>query len=312
MPAYERTEPDGRSTRLAAEIRRRLGPAPELSEWPPVSVVVLNRNGVDHLRRLLPGLVERTDYPDLELVLVDNGSSDGSLEYVRAFEAPFAVTILANSGNESFSDANNRGAELASGRLLLFLNNDVQPFESGWLRELVCCLLGSAGGAVGATLLQPDADREPASGSGYVIQQRGLTLRSDDDGRTLVAALRDHLADPLGETLGVDVEVPSVAGACLLIERARFDTIGGFTHGYLYGGEDLDLGLKLRETGSRVLCSGRSVLIHPARSIWRTAGEEQLQRWTRHNRRLFLERWGAKVRREYELDRLEGRGLWTD
>ncbi|HET8863787.1 MAG TPA: glycosyltransferase family A protein, partial [Solirubrobacterales bacterium] len=68
-------------SRLAAEIRGRLGPAPGLDRRPLVSIVVLNRDGEEHLRRLLAGLVEHTDYPDLELIVVDNGSSDGSVDF---------------------------------------------------------------------------------------------------------------------------------------------------------------------------------------------------------------------------------------
>lgn len=64
---------------LAEEVRRRLGPPPSRAEWPLVSIIVLNRDGAGHLRRLLAGLVERTDYPDFELIVVDNGSSDDSL-----------------------------------------------------------------------------------------------------------------------------------------------------------------------------------------------------------------------------------------
>jgi GT2 family glycosyltransferase len=288
---------------LAAEIRSRLGPPPELAEWPLVSLVVLNRNGVEHLPRLLAGLVERTDYPSFELVVVDNGSSDESLDFIRSVQAPFPISILANAHNESFSDANNQGAELASGELLLFLNNDIEPFELGWLRDLVACLCGSQAGAVGSTLIE--AAEQAGSAAAYVVQQRGLLLSARHEGRTLASAFRGQMSDPLGEDLGRDFDSLAIAGACMLIDRRAFEDVGGFTHGYVYGGEDVDLSLKLRSAGFGVLCSGRSVLVHAADSIRATAGPE-LGEWLRGNRRFFLERWGPRMRREYELGLLDG------
>jgi GT2 family glycosyltransferase len=291
---------------LAGELRERLGPAPVRDEWPLVSIVVLNRDGVAHLRRLLTGLVERTDYPRLELILVDNGSSDDSLDFIRSVEAPFPISIVANHFNESFSDANNQGAELAAGELLLFLNNDTEPFEPGWLRELVACLEASVAAAAGPVLLEPS--EEPGARRGYAVQQRGLAVRNAEG--VLGSAFRDRGADPL-DVAGEDVAPLAVAAACLLIARDGFDAAGGFTHGYMYGPEDVDLALKLREAGGSVVCSGRSLLVHRMNSTLGSIERAQRSDWVRANRRLFYERWGPRVRREYELDRLKGGGLWA-
>jgi GT2 family glycosyltransferase len=291
---------------LATAIRRRLGAPPELS-WPRVSVVVLNRDGAPLLRRLATGLVEQTDYPDLELILVDNASTDDSLDFIRSAEVPFPISILANAHNESFSHACNQGAELASGELLLFLNNDVELFEPGWLRELVACLLAQPDvGAVAPTLLEPAA----GSSSGYRVHQRGLRTR--DKAGVLVPAFRDHHMDPLGSGLGVNVESAALAAACLLIDRADFESVEGFTSGYWYGPEDVDLALKLRDRGLSSASSGRSLVIHPPGSTLKTVDREQRLAWIEGNRRLFLERWGPRLRREYELDRLAGTGVWAE
>jgi O-antigen biosynthesis protein len=282
---------------LATEIRDRLGPAPERSDWPLVSIVVINRNGVEHLRRLFAGLVERTDYPRLELILVDNGSSDESLDFACSFEAPFPVSTLANTDNESFSAANNQGAEPASGELLLFLNNDIEPFESGWLRELVACLENSEAGAVAATLLCRDVEHTKDFKHGYGVQHRGLYF-AEEDGR-VHAELRGWEDDPLDAALGEDAECDALAAACLLIAQSTFKQIGGFTPGYFYGCEDVDLCLKLRESGLPVVCSGRSITIHHPVSTRRTMPFEQARETKLANRRLLWENWGP---------RLDGRG----
>ena len=76
------------ATALAAEIRERLGPPPRLTAWPPVSIVVPTRDGLAHVERLVAGLSERTDYPELELIVVDNASSDGTLELLARAASP--------------------------------------------------------------------------------------------------------------------------------------------------------------------------------------------------------------------------------
>ena len=296
---------------LAAEVRRRLGPVSQAAEWPLVSIVVLNRDGAPMLRRLLDGLVERTDYPNLELVLVDNGSGDDSLDFVRRVEAPFPIAIVANPHNESFSDACNQGAELAYGDLLLFLNNDIEPFEPSWLRELVTCLRSSGAGAASSTLICLDDEHEVSFPFGYGVQHRGLGFREEDG--MLVPALQGWEADPLDDELGIDAERRALAAACLLVGREAFEEVGGFSHGYVYGAEDIDLCLKLRSAGYGVLLSGRSLAIHHPVSTRRAApfGEEHARKLA--NRLVLWERWGPRLRREYELGRAGGRasGRWA-
>lgn len=296
----------GTLERLGAAIRRRLGPAPDLRSWPRISIVVVNRDGAPLLRRLLTGLVKHTDYPDLELIVIDNASSDDSLELLRSVEAPFPITSLANSRNESFADASNRGAAVARGELLLFLNNDAEPFESAWLRELTGCLHSHDAGAVGPTLIEPD-DTAPC---GYRVEQRGHGVAEREG--TLVPVYREQGREPLGEELGEDTEVAAMAAACLLMTREAFDRVGGFTSGYWYGGEDSDLALRLRERGRTILCSGRSLLVHSPGSTLEAIDSGLRGEWVSGNRRLFLERWGPRLRREYELDRLRGGGLWSE
>lgn len=283
---------------LAAEIRRRLGPPPGASDWPLVSLVVLNRDGAPLLRRLLAGLSEHTDYPHLELILVDNASRDDSLEFIRRVEAPFPISIVTNPHNESFSGGCNQGAALARGELLLFLNNDIEPFESGWLGELVACLRGSDAAAVAATLLCRDEEHQRTFDYGYGVQHRGLTFVEEEG--MVHPTLRGWEADPLDEGLGKDLEGPAVAAACLLIGRDAFEAVGGFSPGYVYGAEDVDLCLKLGEAGEAVLCSGRSIAIHHPVSTRRAAPFEEERARKLANRRTLWERWGPRLRRLYE------------
>lgn len=301
------------SAPLAAEIRRRLGPRPGHREWPLVSIVVPNRDGAAMLRRLLAGLRARTDYPRFELILVDNASTDDSLDLVRRVDVSFPISILANAHNESFSEACNQGAELARGELLLFLNNDIEPFEDGWLSELVAChrrVMSRPAGATSSTLVCPDDEHSVRFAYGYGVQHRGLVFR--EERRMLVPALRGWESDPLDDRLGEDEHPGAVAAACMMVEREAFERVAGFSHGYVYGAEDIDLCLKLRSAGYDVRCSGRSVVIHHPVSTRRTNPFEEERARKLANRRVLWEHWGPQLRREYELDRIGGHGIWAE
>jgi GT2 family glycosyltransferase len=307
LPDSAPAAPPGRAT-VARRLRAQLGPTPQLDEWPPVSIVVVNRDGEEHLRRLLPRLASATDYPRLELILVDNASQDGSIEFARSIDLPFPLTVVENDQNLSFSDANNDGADEARFEHLLLLNNDVEPFEPGWLKELVACLERSGAAGVGATLLHGENYRG-RSEADYVLQHRGVEL-AVEAGRLIPLKRAD--GDDLASWTPTDVPTPALTAACMLIRRRAFDLVGGFTTGFLWGWEDVDLGLKLASAGETLVCSGRSLLFHHESSTRFLEGQEWRRRTRSRNQRLFYERWGPQARREYLLDRLSSAGFWTD
>lgn len=304
------SQPSKSNEKLARAVRKRIGPVPERTDWPPVSIVILNRNGLNHLKRLFSGLQNRTDYPDFELVLVDNGSTDGSVEFAKSFGAEFPVRLVENSGNTSFSTGNNQGAETATNELLLFLNNDIEPFEAGWLKELVNPIESSRAGAVGALLLYPGkAGYQPASG--YAVQHRGIKFVRRNLGEPRAFNLGNG-EDALGGHLGADRECPAVTAACLLVGREAFGSVGGFTERYKYGQEDVDFGLKITASGREVVSSGRAVLIHHEYGTQSVEGRDFALINMRGNQRILMERWGPQLHRELLLDRLNSTAFWSN
>ncbi len=310
-PAQER-ELERRRGELAAGLRERLGPPPERESWPTVSAIVLTRDGLVHLERLFAGLTTHTRYPSLEVVVVDNASSDDTLAYLESLQTPFPVHVVANEENLSFAQANARGAQRASGELLLFLNNDVEPFEPEWLKELVAALESDGVGAVGATLLHPeDLDRpsEPLAGE-PIVQHRAIRFRWQDG---MVKGFNHGDGQSLWEgPFGNDLRAPAVTAACMLIAREHFERVGGFGTGYRYGTEDVDLGLKLLVSGAQSAGVGRSVLFHRESSSQNRASRDFRRLNRLENRRLFLESWGPQTLREYRLARLRSDPFWTD
>jgi GT2 family glycosyltransferase len=313
MPTYDvaavlRAEHGPRRAELARELRARLGATQVAERWPPVSVVALTHDGHERLERLLDGLRRHTDYPALELVLVDNGSVRPIANPVEAGGGIASAVGIRNEHNRPFADANNQAAAAASGEILLFVNDDVELFEPGWLKELVAAVLCDRVGAAGATLLHVAHDPE-LTASGWIVQHRGIRFRLEDQ---LARAFNDGDGEDLfGAGFGEELGCPAVTAACLAIRREAFEQVGGFSSGYRFGTEDVDLGLKLLTAGWDVRCCGRAVAFHRESVTQATVPRAEIADNRRVNRQLFNERWGAPLRRELRRARLTGDSYWT-
>jgi GT2 family glycosyltransferase/glycosyltransferase involved in cell wall biosynthesis len=294
-----------------ARLRARPTPAARTS-GPLVSIVMLNHDGAAHLRRCLPALAA-TAYRDLELIVVDNGSRDDSVSILNAFSPAFPVRIVRNSDNASFSDGNNQGVAESRGELLLFLNNDVEPIDVGWLGHLIETLLQPATIAVGARLIYPPRGSAPRAGLRFPdlsLQHGGVEFRMED-GVPFPVAMGAG-GDPLGDWASAVREVPALTAACLLVRRADFDAVGGFTPGYQYGQEDIDLCLKLRSRGGRFVYDGRAALWHHE-SATRDLGDRAANRErVRSNRDRFVGTWAPRLYRTVMLDASRGGVAWRD
>ena len=294
---------------LAGRLRERLGPPPSRETWPSVTAIVVTRDGRPLLERLIAGLIGHTDYPALEVVVVDNGSSDGSLEYLEGVTAPFALHVIAAGESLSFAEANARGVARAAGDLLLFLNNDVEPFETGWLKELVVARDVEDVEAAGATLIHAEPPGAPLEAE-PLVQHRAIAFRWQHD---TVRGFNVGDGELLWEdSFGIERRCAAVTAACLLIARGAYDRCGGFHGAYRFGTEDVDLGLKLVTQGAQLVGVGRSVLVHRESSSQMRADSDFRRVNRTGNRRVLLERWGPRLLRSYRLARLGRDRFWTD
>ena len=211
---------------------------------PVVSIVVLNYNGRPWLERCLPAAVAETA-SDCELIVVDNGSTDGSVEFVQ--QAFPSVRIAALASNVGFAAGNNAGAQQAHGRYLAFLNNDAAP-QRGWLAAL-----------------RAELDMRPATGlaaSCIVYLHDPSIVDSAGDGITRFggAFKRDH-----GQRVPAVREPHQVFGACgaaFLIRRDLFDAAGGFDEAYFAVHEDVDLSYRCQLLGHGCVYVPQAVVHH--------------------------------------------------
>ena len=220
---------------------------------PRASIVITTRNRVDLLAPCMDGLLNRTDYPDIEVVIVDNGSDElTALALLNTLAQDKRVRVLFRPGPFNWSALNNAGVAAMSGEVAILLNNDTDVIEPGWLRELVSQAIRPGVGAVGAKLLYPD----------YTVQHAGVVL--DTKGHAL-HMWRCSPGDAPGylDSLAVTREVTAVTGACLAIRREVYESVGGCDAEHLaVTWNDIDLCLRIRAKGLRVIWTPHARLLH--------------------------------------------------
>lgn len=212
-----------------------------------VSVIVPFRDQRELLRGCVRG-VRASSYPDVELVLVDNGSRDERLlrDLDRMHRRGRAV-VLRRDAAFNFSWLCNEGARAASGDWLLFLNNDTEVIHPDWIEPMLALAGRPEVGVVGATLVYPDGN----------IQHAGL--HAGPGGRWL----HTHHGEPADAAhLSRPRLVTAVTGACLLIGRGKFGELGGFDESLPVTYSDVDLCNRAGLRGWRTALTPFARLIH--------------------------------------------------
>jgi O-antigen biosynthesis protein len=229
----------------------KAAPLSVAADLPPVSVIIPTRNRLDLLRTCLDG-VAAADYPDVDVIVVDNDSDDPATLAYLAAQDPARVRVLRHAGPFNYSAINNRAVSEARGRLLCLLNNDIEVMAPDWLAIMATQALRGDVGAVGAQLLYPDGRIQHA---GVVI---GVGNAAGHAHRFIHPA-----ADGYFRRHALPQFVSAVTGACLVVARDRFLAVGGLDEAnFAVAFNDVDLCLRLNQRGWQSLYEPRAVLIH--------------------------------------------------
>jgi GT2 family glycosyltransferase len=213
-----------------------------------VSIIIPTKDNAPILERCLTTLFNLTDYAPFEVVLVDTGSADPA---AWALYERFPVRIVRYTEPFNFSRACNIGAAACDGDLLLFLNNDTEILHADWLARMTAWFAIKGIGAVGAKLLYPDGTIQHA---GVIVGGGGVA------GHVFIG-----VAEGVESIYGSDRwtrNLLAVTGACLMIERALFEDVGGFDERYKLNYSDIALCLRVHEAGRRVVYDPHIRLIH--------------------------------------------------
>jgi len=267
-------KPGGKSKppRKATPPLKSAAPVPAaamMGNTPAVSIIIPTFNNLPLTRSCLESLAKTPATTQFETIVVDNASTDGSAEFLREQEKAGGIRLIINLRNEGFARACNQGAQAAHGSRLLFLNNDTKV-TPGWLDAMIQAARRPHVGIVGAKLLYADGR----------IQHAGIGFIND---------IPDHPhrhAPADAAEANQFRELDMVTGACLLIQRELFIQLAGFDETYRNGVEDIDLCLRARAAGRKIVYEPRAVVYHlEGQSAGRFSHVNE-------NLRLFFGRWG--------------------
>lgn len=237
-----------------------------------VSIIIPLFNRLDLTRVCLETLERTTGRLRREVILVDDGSTDGTREFLRGIEGP-GRRILLNDRPRGYAANNNAAARFARGRVLCLLNNDTALLP-GWLEEMMQVLQQApAAGCVG------NIQREPLSG---LIDHVGIAFNAQGNP---IHVGKDTPAPPQAPY----TRWPAVTWACCVVRRDVYERFGGLDETFSNGFEDVDFCLRTAEAGLAHYAANRSVIYHHISS---SPGRHLREA---DNLKLYRERWGWRV-----------------
>jgi len=225
------------------EWRPASGPSPV--GRPAISVIVPTRDRPDLLEPLLATL-ERSAWTPLEVVLVDNGTTDPRARDLLSHSGHLVIDAAGPFNFPALIDA---GVQASSGEVLVLLNNDIEGDDPHWLHALIACLETPGCGIAGALLLYPDGS----------IQHAGLDF---EDGEPRHAFAGQWPTDVPGDVLAAPRTCLAVTGACLAIRRSTWDELGGLEPLFARNYNDVDLCLRAADAGFTTMITPHACLVH--------------------------------------------------
>ena len=286
--------------RFRAAHRPAALPADDAGLWtaplpPPrpaaLSIVILTLDGGAMLRTLLASLAAHNSWPDLEIIVVDHGSQDETAEILREASARFEIRHIRPGRNHSFAFSCNRGAQIARGDIVLFLNNDIEFTEDAL--PAIIAAVQATGGLVGIRLVPQRAGNRTQEKPQIGVRFRWDLRRGWTAPRDATPGPRDALR------AAVPCQMPAQTGAVMACNRAEFLAMGGFCEAYLYAYEDVDLCLKAAARFARpsiALNNVAAIHLMGATRIKRANLRRRI-RWNRHSRGVLRTRYGYRNRR---------------
>jgi GT2 family glycosyltransferase/glycosyltransferase involved in cell wall biosynthesis len=243
--------------------------------YPLASIIIVTYNNIDYTRLCLESIVRKTAYPNFELILVDNASTDGTPEFLREFAAKHdRVRLVLNDTNHGFAKANNLGLKVASGEFIVFLNNDT-VVPSGWLSRLLYYLRNERIGMVGP-----------------------VTNSSGNESRISVDYNSINEMDAFAEAYtrrheGSTFEIHMLALFCVALRRSVILEVGDLDERFGIGMfEDDDYATRVRARGYSIICAEDVFVHHWGGASFSRLDRADYQKLFAENKEKFETKWG--------------------
>lgn len=257
---------------------------------PKVSVIIPTRDKLAFFRPCLCSLMEKTDYPDFEILVVNNQSEDPDiLQYFDELPSlyPGRVTVLEYDKEFNFSAISNLASRHATGEYLLFLNNDTEVIQGQWMQRMMAFGQRADVGIVGARLSLPEKP---------ILQHMGVVIGMTEVADHPYAGILDlQMPGYMGRAL-LDQNFSAVTGGCLLIRKSIYQQVEGMDEdAFPILFNDTDLCLKVRQSGYRVVWTPTATLVHHLSASLNSQTDPSLiNKWKVANLRsyeLFFSKW---------------------
>lgn len=249
-----------------------------------VTIIVLTYNGLDYTQACLELLKAHTPLDDgTQVFVVDNGSTDGTIEYLSALQW---ITLIENGRNLGFVRGNNVGIAAAPAESdVLLLNNDIEIEQDGWLQEIKRVAYSAQDiGIVGCRLVLPDGR----------LLHAGTYMPRDTWWGQQIGSLEKNV-----DQYSLDRDVEGVVGACMYIKRDVLREIGPLNEAFFSYFEDTDYCLQAAEEGFRTVCAGNVTLIHHE-NVTTQVNRMDFSHIFRKSQKVFRKKWEHKLMNRYE------------
>ena len=260
-------------------------PNRERSLKPDVAIVILTWNGLEYTQACLESLAAQTPIGrGAHVIVVDNGSTDDTLPYLRSLDW---ITRIEHDRNEGYARGNNAGIRAAPADCdVLLLNNDTIITSSGWLEEMQrAAYADDEIGIVGCRLVLPDGR----------LLHAGAYMPVDGFWGQQVGSLEKDV-----NQYGADRQVQSVVGACMYVKRAVLDAVGLLDEAYFSYFEDTDYCLRAADAGFRTVCAGGVTLVHHE-NVSTRVNRADFTSLFRRSQRIFRRRWERTLKGRYDV-----------
>lgn len=253
---------------------------------PLISVIIPNKDHTDDLELCLFSMTRKSIYRNYEILIVENNSEkEETFEYYRKLPDRYPkARVLTWEKEFNYSAINNFAAKEAKGEYLLFLNNDVEILTPDWMEEMLQNCQQENVAAVGAKLYYPDDTIQHA---GVVLGLGGIA------GHIMCRASKE---DPgyFGRMISVQ-EISAVTAACMMVKKSDFDAVGGLDETFQVAFNDIDLCMKFRAAGKKIIFTPYAELYHyESKSRGLEDTPEKQFRFDKEVKR-FQEKWAQQL-----------------
>lgn len=258
----------------------------EIAGQPLVSILIPNKDHISDLDKCIRSIIGKSTYPNWEIIIIENNSTEAAtFDYYKKLSAEDSrIRTVFWDGEFNYSDINNFGAQFAQGEHLLLLNNDTEVITPDWIEQMLMFSQRTDVGAVGAMLYFPD---DTVQHAGVIL---GISGMSGHSHKHLPRGGRGYFG-----RASIAQELSAVTAACCMIRREVWEQVGGLDTAFKVAFNDVDLCMRIRQAGYRVIWTPYAELYHyESKSRGYEDTPEKQARFKEEAHR-FRSRWTAEL-----------------